>query len=110
MEARLDERDYQMITDRVLQQIEKKYALVPKGQQVQQFDEWVGIKAFTNKLPVGKDKEWVRLFILPLPAFKNWVINLNAGQGRPVRINLTKALPWIMDHKDEIDWNRSLPR
>lgn len=108
MQALLDERDYQVITNEVLKRIREQYDLVPK--QDVQTDEWVYIKKFTSKLPVVKDKEWVRMFILPLPAFKPWVINLNAGQGRPTRVNLTKALPWIMSHQADIDWNQSLPR
>lgn len=33
MEAILDEQDYQVIADKVLQQIKKEYELVPKGCQ-----------------------------------------------------------------------------
>ena len=100
--------DYQVITNEVLRRIKECYNLVPK--QDVQTDKWVGIKEFTSKLPVIKDKEWVRMFLLPLPVFKPWVINLNAGQGRPARVNLTKALPWIMSHQADINWNQSLPR
>ena len=46
MEATLDEQDYQVIADKVLQQIRKEYDLVPKGYQKQEFDKWVGIKEF----------------------------------------------------------------
>lgn len=108
MQASLDEQDYQVITDEVLRRIKERYNLVPK--RTSQIDKWIGIQQFTNQLPIKKDKEWVRMFILTLPVFKKWVINLNAGQGRPTRVNLTKALPWIMNHQDEIDWNQSLPR
>ncbi|MFR0547968.1 hypothetical protein ACLUX9_03835 [Limosilactobacillus reuteri subsp. suis] len=108
MQASLDEQDYQVITNEVLRRIKECYNLVPK--QDVQTDKWVGIKEFTSKLPVIKDKEWVRMFLLTLPDFKAWVINLNAGQGRPARVNLTKALPWIMSHQADIDWNQSLPR
>jgi len=107
MQAVLDEHDYQIIADKVLQQITEKYDLVPKQSQD---DQWVGIKKFTKSLPVIKDKEWVRVFILPLPAFKTWVINLNAGRGHPTRVNATQGLAWVNDHQNEIDWNQSLPR
>ncbi|MBB1110080.1 hypothetical protein H5S11_06375 [Limosilactobacillus sp. pH52_RY] len=108
MEATLDEQDYQVIADKVLQQIRKEYDLVPKGYQKQEFDKWVGIKEFAQSLPVIKDKEWVRSFILSLPAFKNWVINLNAGSGYPTRVNETQGLKWIEEHKSEINWHRAL--
>ncbi|MFR0607125.1 hypothetical protein ACLUV9_01910 [Limosilactobacillus balticus] len=108
MEATLDEQDYQVIADKVLQQIRKEYDLVPKGQKKQEFDEWVGIEEFTQSLPVIKDKEWVRTFILSLPVFKDWVINLNAGAGYPVRVNKTKGLKWIEKRRVEIDWNKPL--
>lgn len=108
MQALLDERDYQTITDEVIRRLKEQYDLVPK--QATTTDKWVGIKEFTKSLPTPKDKEWVRMFILTLPAFKKWVINLNAGRGRPTRINLTKGLKWIEAHQDEIDWNQSLPR
>lgn len=108
MQALLDEYDYKTITDEVLKRIKERYTLVPK--QTTQADEWISIKEFTKYLPMKKDKEWVRMFILSLPAFKNWVINLNAGQGHPVRVNLTKGLVWIEDHQNDIDWNKPLPR
>lgn len=108
MQALLDERDYQTITEEVLKRIKEQYDLVPKNHN--QIENWVGIQEFTNCLPVKKDKEWVRMFILSLPVFKNWVINLNAGQGHRTKVNVTKALPWIMSHQADIDWNQSLPR
>lgn len=108
MQAALDEQDYQVITKEVLKRIKEHYKLVPK--QTTQVDEWVGIKQFTDQLPIKKDKEWVRMFLLTLPVFKNWVINLNAGQGYRTKVNVTKALPWIMSHQADINWNQSLPR
>lgn len=108
MEAILDEQDYQTITNEVLKRIKECYNLVPK--QDVQVDKWVGIQEFTNCLPVKKDKEWVRMFILSLPAFESWVINLNAGSGHPVRVNLTKGLAWIEANQNDIDWNQSLSR
>ena len=108
MQASLDEQDYQVITDEVLRRIKKYYDLVPK--QTSQIDKWIGIQQFTDQLPIKKDKEWVRMFLLTLPVFKNWVINLNAGQGHRTKVNMTKALPWIMSHQADIDWNQSLPR
>lgn len=107
MQATLDEQDYQSIAVKVLDIIKQNYDLVPK--QPKQ-DEWVGIKKFTAALPVIKDKEWVRVFILTRPEFKPWTINVNAGQGHPTRINMTKGLAWVTAHRDEIDWNKSLPR
>ena len=108
MQASLDEQDYQVITDEVLRRIKECYNLVPK--QTSQIDDWIGIQQFTDQLPIKKDKEWVRMFLLTLPVFKNWVINLNAGQGHRTKVNMTKALPWIMSHQADIDWNQSLPR
>ncbi|QDR72146.1 hypothetical protein FOD75_03095 [Limosilactobacillus reuteri] len=108
MQALLDERDYQTITNEVLKRIKQQYSLVPKSHN--QIEDWVGIQEFTNCLPVKKDKEWVRMFILSLPTFKNWVINLNAGSGHPTKINKTKGLAWVNDHQNEVDWNQSLPR
>lgn len=108
MQASLDEQDYQVITDEVLRRIKECYNLVPK--QTSQIDDWIGIQQFTDQLPIKKDKEWVRMFLLTLPVFKNWVINLNAGQGHRTKVNVTKALPWIMSHQADIDWNQSLPR
>lgn len=108
MQASLDEQDYQVITDEVLRRIKECYNLVPK--QTSQVDDWTGIQQFTDQLPIKKDKEWVRMFLLTLPVFKNWVINLNAGQGHRTKVNVTKALPWIMSHQADIDWNQSLPR
>ena len=108
MQASLDEQDYQVITDEVLRRIKEYYNLVPK--QTSQIDDWIGIQQFTDQLPIKKDKEWVRMFLLTLPVFKNWVINLNAGQGHRTKVNVTKALPWIMSHQADINWNQSLPR
>lgn len=108
MQASLDEQDYQVITDEVLRRIKECYNLVPK--QTSQIDDWIGIQQFTDQLPIKKDKEWVRMFLLTLPVFKNWVINLNAGQGHRTKVNVTKALPWIMSHQADIDWNQPLPR
>ena len=108
MQASLDEQDYQVITNEVLRRINDCYNLVPK--QTSQIDKWIGIQQFTDQLPIIKDKEWVRMFLLTLPVFKNWVINLNAGQGHRTKVNVTKALPWIMSHQADIDWNQSLPR
>ena len=76
MQASLDEQDYQVITNEVLRRIKECYNLVPK--QTSQVDDWTGIQQFTDQLPIKKDKEWVRMFLLTLPVFKNWVINLNA--------------------------------
>lgn len=108
MQVSLDEQDYQVITDEVLRRIKECYNLVPK--QTSQIDDWIGIQQFTDQLPIKKDKEWVRMFLLTLPVFKNWVINLNAGQGHRTKVNVTKSLPWIMSHQADIDWNQSLPR
>lgn len=108
MQAALDKEDYQQIADEVLKLIQDKYDLVPKQQN--QLEQWVGIQEFTNALPVKKDKEWVRMFILQLPEFKNWVFNLNAGKGHRVKINISKGLDWIAKNQNEIDWNQSLPR
>lgn len=110
MQAVLDEHDYQIIADKVLQQIKEDYDLIPKGYQIQRLDEWVGIEEFAKSLPYIHDKEWVRAFILPLPGLKKWVINLNAGKGYPVRVNKTQALAWIDKHYKEIDWNKSLKK
>lgn len=106
MQAILDEHDYQIIANKVLQQITEKYDLVPKQPQT---DQWVGIKEFTKRLPIIKDKEWVRMFILKRPELKGMAININAGKGHSTKVN-PDALKWVKNHQAEIDWNQSLPR
>lgn len=104
----LDDKERQLIVKEAVEIIRQEYDLPPKHQN--QLEQWAGIQEFTNALPVKKDKEWVRMFILQLPEFKNWVFNLNAGKGHRVKVNLSKGLNWVAKHQDEIDWNQPLPR
>lgn len=111
MQAVLDERDYQLIIDRVseeiFQKLRNKYYLVPKNPDKK---GWVGLKEFTELLPERKDKEWVRTYILPRPEFKNWVHNIHPGRGRRTKINADEGLRWVNTHMNQIDWNIKLPK
>ena len=51
-----------------------------------------------------KRKDWIRndLFCQN-PELKQFAFNLNAGKGHKLKIS-PKALDWIADHADEIDW------
>jgi hypothetical protein len=108
MQAVLDKQDYQHIADEVLKLIKTDYELVPKRHN--QIEQWVGIQEFAEALPVRKDKEWVRMFILQRPEFEKLVFNLNAGKGHRVKVNMSKGLAWVNEHRDEVDWNQPLPR
>ena len=109
MQAVLDEEDYEAIAQKltpiILKQITDKYDLVPKSPT----DKWVGLKEFAKSLPVTKSKEWVRTFVLTMPEMKDWVIGINPGRGHSTKVNITKALTWVNQHPDQIDWNQSLP-
>lgn len=106
MRAVLDENELDVIAEKVIKRIEANYDLVPK----QRNDNWVGIDEFRKALPVIKAREWVRLYLLTKPEFKDWVINVNAGKGHPTKINKAKAVVWTQAHQNEIDWNKSLPQ
>ena len=67
---------------------------------------WIGLRQFTDELPVRKAPEWVRFYIL---RGKPWAVNVNPGKGHATRINEKQGLRWIDQHQDEIDWRRKLP-
>lgn len=83
--------------------------LVPEKPKQPQVIHWMSLDKFTKKLPIKRDKEWVRMFILPLKPLENMVINISAGRGRPTRVN-PEVVDWVVEHQSEIDWNQSLPR
>lgn len=83
--------------------------LVPEKPKQPQIFQWMSLPEFTKKLPVKKDKEWIRMFILPLKPLENMVINVNAGSGHPTKID-PKAIDWVFEHQSEINWKKSLPR
>lgn len=64
----------------------------------------LNVEEFQEQLPVRKRADWIRndLFCQN-PELKRFAFNLNAGKGRPLKIS-PKALDWIADHADEINW------
>lgn len=109
MQATLDKEDYKTIAQQLLpllmKEISNKYDLVPKTST----DNWVGLKEFTRALPVIKSKEWVRMFILNRPEFRNWAVNVNPGKGHVTKVNASKGVAWVNEHVNEINWEESLP-
>lgn len=101
MQATLDSSDYDMIANEVIKRIVDKYDLVPKQKNPERL---LTVKEFQQQLPVRKRADWIRndLFCQN-PGLKQFAFNLNAGKGRPLKIN-PKAIDWINDHLDEIDW------
>lgn len=64
----------------------------------------LSMEEFQKHLPVNKRKDWLRNDLFQRnPELKQFAFNLNAGKGRPLKIN-AKAIDWINDHLDEIDW------
>lgn len=88
----------------------KDYQVVKKPIEPVKPSKWVSLKEFKKMLPVNKDKEWVRMFLLKRPEFAEWVINPNGGSGRSTRVNATKAKAWVDAHATNIDWNQRLPK
>ena len=64
----------------------------------------LNVEEFQKRLPVQKRKDWIRndLFYQN-PELKQFAFNLNAGKGHKLKIS-PKALDWIVDHADEINW------
>lgn len=102
----LSDEAYDVITEEVKKRLLKDYELIPKDKPM--LTPWLSLPEFTKKLPVKKDKEWIRMFILPLKPLENMVINVNAGSGHPTKID-PKAIDWVFEHQSEINWKQSLP-
>ena len=62
------------------------------------------VKEFQQQLPVRKRADWIRndLFYQN-PELKQFTFNLNAGKRHKLKIS-PKAIDWINNHLDEIDW------
>lgn len=105
MQAVLDSKDYDVITNEVLKRITAKFDLVPKEKK----EGWLTLNEFKNQLPVTKDKQWLTTILLTKPRFKDQVINLNRGKGYKVKVS-SKVIDWINDHVNEINWSEPLPR
>lgn len=101
MQATLDSSDYDMIANEVIKRIVAKYDLLPKKQSLERL---LTVKEFQQQLPVRKRADWIRndLFYQN-PELKQFAFNLNAGKGHKLKIS-PKALDWIADHTDEINW------
>lgn len=64
----------------------------------------LNVEEFQKRLPVQKRKDWIRNNLFQqAPELKQYAFNLNAGKGRPLKIN-EKAVDWINNHISEIDW------
>lgn len=101
MQATLDSSDYDVIANEVIKRIVAKYDLVPKKHIPERL---LTVKEFQQQLPVRKRADWIRndLFYRN-PELKRFAFNLNAGKGHRLKIS-PKALDWIADHADEINW------
>lgn len=101
MQATLDSSDYDMIANEVIKRIVAKYDLLSKKQSPERL---LTVKEFQQQLPVRKRADWIRndLFCQS-PELKQFAFNLNAGKGHKLKIS-PKALDWIADHADEINW------
>ena len=90
-----------MIANEVIKRIVAKYDLVPKQHSPEKL---LTVKELQRQLPVRKRADWIRndLFCQN-PALKQFAFNLNAGKGHKLKIS-PKALDWIADHTDEINW------
>lgn len=101
MQATLDSSDYDMIANEVIKRIVAKYDLLPKKQSPERL---LTVKEFQQQLPVRKRADWIRNDLFQRnPELKRFAFNLNAGKGHRLKIS-PKALDWIADHADEIDW------
>lgn len=102
MQALLDEQDYQVIADRVLDLIKEDYDLVPKRQPVRQ----ISLPQFKAEHGIKKSLVWCRTYLLSkMPG----VHGLNAGKGHHIMIDSRQASEWLDEHWDDIDWEASLP-
>ena len=102
MLALLDEQDYQVIADRVLDLIKEDYDLVPKRQPIRQ----ISLPQFKAEHGIKKSLVWCRTYLLPkMPG----VHGLNAGKGHHIMIDSRQASEWLDEHWDDIDWEASLP-
>lgn len=101
MQATLDSSDYDMIANEVIKRIVAKYDLLPKKQSPERL---LTVKEFQQQLPVRKRADWIRNDLFQRnPELKRFAFNLNAGKGHKLKIS-PKALDWIADHADEINW------
>ena len=101
MQATLDSSDYDMIANEVIKRIVAKYDLLPKKQSPEKL---LTVKEFQQQLPVRKRADWIRNDLFQHnPELKRFAFNLNAGKGYKLKIS-PKALDWIADHADEINW------
>lgn len=105
MQAVLDSKDYDVITSEVLKRITTNFDLVPKKPK----KEWLTLDEFKSKLPITKDKTWLKTFLLVRPEFRGQVINLNRGTGYKVKVS-SKMVDWVNRHANEIEWDKQLPR
>ena len=102
MQALLDEQDYQVIADKVLDLIKENYDLVPKRQPVRQ----ISLPQFKAEHGIKKSLVWCRTYLLPkMPG----VHGLNAGKGHHIMIDSRQASEWLDEHWNDIDWEASLP-
>ncbi len=102
MQALLDEQDYQVIADKVLDLIKEDYDLVPKRQPIRQ----ISLPQFKAEHGIKKSLVWCRTYLLPkMPG----VHGLNAGKGHHIMIDSRRASEWLDEHWDDIDWEASLP-
>lgn len=102
MQALLNEQDYQVIADKVLDLIKEDYDLVPKRQPIRQ----ISLPQFKADKGIKKSLVWCRTYLLPkMPG----VHGLNAGKGHHIMIDYLPASKWFDEHEAEIDWNQPLP-
>ena len=84
MQALLDEQDYQVIADKVLDLIKEDYDLVPKRQPIRQ----ISLPQFKADKGIKKSLAWCRTYLLPkMPG----VHGLNAGKGHHIMIDYLPA-------------------
>lgn len=104
MQVELDDQDYQIIAAKVLDLIKQDYDLVPKQQLVR----YISLSQFRAEHNIRKSPAWLKLYLLP--RMEGCVFGLNAGKGHHIRIDSRKAIKWLNNHADEIDWTKPLPR
>lgn len=77
---------------------------LPKEEVKPQPDRLLSLKEFQQRLPIKKRLDWLRNDLFQRnPELKRFAFNLNAGKGHPLKIS-EKAVDWINNHVDEIDW------
>lgn len=73
-------------------------------------DETINTKQFIKLLPVSKGTQWVSTYIYSRPDFQQCGYSLHMGSGHHVKIIRSRAVKWIKEHQDEINWNKPLPQ